>query len=959
MKPRLILCNGWSGLQDRLLEMLEEASGAPLATREILVLVPTAAAGHLLRTALERGLLASRPAAILPSIATSSGLFEMLAARTLGHVRAADLLLRQALLEQAFAETIAAGTRPPFAVRGGLAAEVLAFQDELDKLCGLSGRGASLDSFVEFARHAFSEFNVPDDVGAERMAAQTQFLLSSLGRLREKLAARGLVDSTTLRGASFFEGGVRFPFRRVVALGPETLSPPDLVFLESVPGLSSLDILVPEKMESHVRLQALARALPLEVERSPGRKLPPRLLLPATGETAVSARDREEALVSVARLLKSRAAEGRLPPLGRIAVVVPRPLPYLYLAKQVFFEAGIPYQLQDDFPLAGEPYAAAVDLILDFVEMGASASAALALLRSPFFQFPEVGPEAVAALDRLLQSLRQPGGLGFYRRQLRRLRRQPEQPPLPGLPGSEANEPALPALSALVRAASACAPLFDPAESVTRKIETLRAFLDEFGRPLPGLAESERHQRARGAIVDILERLGAAAREVGDPKASLAGLRAGLRRAIESHTFSIRAGGRGVHLVDARAAGYGSFDLVILLGLNEGEWPARPARNIFYPQWLLGRFGWPTDRDFLAAERSQFVELLGLAGAEVALFRHELEEDVPNVASPFLEEVEVSAFDRESIDTEALARRVVSRGEALRLGLCAPAQALPPLRCRPGRITLRLPEPSPVSATAFELYLACPFKYLSRHVLRIEEEEDLEEGPTPRQRGLDLHLLLRTAFARWDGASGRPRPILPESYSEAVAIFRQAAEEILPSEGRAVEMERLFGSAGQTGEIEWILRAEMSREAPRQRLLEFPFQGFYTLPVGGERGEPWQVRVKGQADRVDRDSSGGLHLYDYKSGKAPETRSSLQLPLYAISLEQELGSRAVEASYLSLRERREKSFPLKDVPRAAETIRQVFESIVAGEFPPRPATDRLCLVCGYAVLCRKEIQEVS
>jgi inactivated superfamily I helicase len=946
MKSRLILCNGWRGVRDRLLETLRERSDTPLALRETLLLVPTAAAAHLLRAALERNLLEDRPAAVLPAIATPSGLFEKLVARSLGRVRRVDPLLREALLRQAFAEAAEAGVPPPFAVGGALAAETLSFQDEFFDLGG---------SLQEFTERALAELEVPEDLGAERMAAQTRFLRESLRRLREKLEARRLSDPASLRQAPFFTEGSRFPYRRVLALGPETLSPPDLAFLSAAPGLSSLEILVPSRMEEHFRLRLLRRAAPLEVVRDSPSLPPPRLLHPAPSATAFVARDREEALIAVARLLKSRAAEKRLPPLDRIAVVVPRPLPYLYLARQVFSEAGIPHQLQNDFPLASEPYAAAVDSILDFVERDGSRSAALALLRNPFFHFADVGPEAVAALDRLLATRRSPGGRRFFRRELRRFERRPRQPALPGLTPSETDDPALAALTALVRALEASSPLADPASSITEKIATLRGFLEEFGRRPADLAEPERHQRARGAVLDIFERLASAAGEAGDCPLGLPEFRAAVRRAIESHTFSIREGRSGVQVVDARSAGYGDFDLVLLLGLNEGEWPARPARNIFYPQWLLGRFSWTTDREFLSAERSAFVELVRLASQEVALLRHQLEEDLPTVESPFLEEVEASALERQPLDAEALERLIISRSQALRVRLAVPAEPLPPARRRAGVLATRLPEPSPVSATAFELYLACPFKYYSRHVLRIEEEEDLEEGPTPRQRGLDLHLLLRNAFARWDGSGAGPRPVTPENYPEAVALFRQVAEEILPSEGRALEMQRLFGSPGQTGEIEWILRSEMAREAPRERLLEFPFQGVYALPVGGEGG-PWEVRVKGQADRVDRDSS-GLRLFDYKSGKAPETRNSLQLPLYALCLERELSAPVIEASYLSLRERREKSFPLKDVERAAGTARQVFEKILAGELPPRPDNDRLCATCGYAVLCRKEIQE--
>ena len=39
----------------------------------------------------------------------------------------------------------------------------------------------------------------------------------------------------------------------------------------------------------------------------------------------------------------------------RTAVVFQRPLPYLYLARSVFADAGQPYQALDSLPLAAEP----------------------------------------------------------------------------------------------------------------------------------------------------------------------------------------------------------------------------------------------------------------------------------------------------------------------------------------------------------------------------------------------------------------------------------------------------------------------------------------------------------------------------------------------------------------------------------------------------------------------------
>ena len=64
-----------------------------------------------------------------------------------------------------------------------------------------------------------------------------------------------------------------------------------------------------------------------------------------------------------------------------------RPLPYVYLARDVFADAGIPYQTFDALPLAAEPYAAALDLVFEFVTSNFTREPVVALLGSPHFSF--------------------------------------------------------------------------------------------------------------------------------------------------------------------------------------------------------------------------------------------------------------------------------------------------------------------------------------------------------------------------------------------------------------------------------------------------------------------------------------------------------------------------------------------------------------------------------------------
>ena len=935
-KPALVLCRGWRGVSAFARRALQEqAERDPLALSRTVVLVPTAAAAHLYRAQLERDLSTEREVVFLPVITTPGSLFQDLAERSQGRVRLADPLLREALLEEGFQNAAASKCPPPFQVRAGLAPRVLAFYDEL-----LQNRAELKD----FTKRALEELEAPDDLGAARMAAQTRFLEVSLEAYREALERLELHDPPSVRRALSTEP---FPYERALVLGSQTLTPADLDFLTQARGLESLSVVVVDKVSALPA--SLAEAAPdLHVDEEP-RATPPRLVNP----TVHVARDREESLVDAVRFMKQLEDNKDLPPLDRVAIVVPSPLPYLYLAKKVLGEAGIPFELQDSFPLATEPYMAAVDLAIELVATDAHRNEALALLRSPFFVFEGVGPSEVDALDALTLRYREPGGLERWRKLWRLKSRPPTQPSLPGMETGDAAGRVLAPLAAILEAGKALSEL-QTESSIGVKIRCLRDFLATFTRTLP----DERHQRARAAVNAILERLEEAALFVGDPSVDFHTFRAKFRRAVEAHTFALRTGSGGVTVVDARSAGFGAFDLVILLGINEGEWPARGERNIFFPQWLLRDFGWPSDRKLLTRERSRFQELLDLSQEHLVLIRHQLEDEIPTVASPFLEEVETwleeSPHEPELIDDEPVPEVVVTKSEALRRGLIEPSSPLPSER-HPGIVGSPLAVPDPVSPTALELYLHCPFKYFSRYLLGLKEEEDVEAMLTPLERGRILHDILHEGFKEWDAGRSEPLSIEPETYEDALTLFRSIAVKKIPPEHRSVELRRLFGGPGEAGAIEWLLRREMARGPLKQRLLEHPFQTPLRITEGPGGEKPWYVQIKGRVDRADVDADGRLHVYDYKSGRAPEASVTLQVPLYSMCLSQDLGTPIEESSYLSFRDRR--STVRADYQKASAILVETFDAIGKGRFPPKPHRDTLCYFCGFVGVCRKEIQE--
>jgi CRISPR/Cas system-associated exonuclease Cas4 (RecB family) len=948
-RRELVLCRGFRGVTSfatgSLGKLLEQD---PFSTARSLVLVPTAAAAHLFRRELEDALLSRRPAALLPAIATSSGLLPLLAERSQANLRLVDPLLREALLEAAFAKVQEAGVAPPFGLRGGLACRVLDLYDELLARSLLAGAEGGFDRF--FIR-ALEVLEAEDDDGASRLAAQTRFLRASLEEYRVALSRLGLLDAASARLALASEV---FPFERVLVLGSETLCVSELDLLSRAEAIEEL-LLVVSGAASEIP-DSVAKRFTIAQAKDGRERLddPPSLIVPGDGEAlAFVARDREEAFLDVARLLKALEDDGRLPPLHRIGVVVPRPLPYLYLAKKVFAEAGIPYQLQDSFPLAVEPYVAAVDLVLELVAAGAHRDSALALLRSPFFAFEGVSEVEVAAFDELTLRFGEPGGVERFRALLSRLSRKPLQPSLPGVEAKDPASRALPALAAIVSASDALVPLVG-ASPLATKTDCLRRFLGSFGRTL--VEQDPRMNRAKAAFDSILERLLEAARQISDPPRDFPYFREKLRRAIEQHTFAVRSGEAGVSIVDARSAPFGGFDLVILMGLNEEEWPERSERNIFYPQWLLREFGFPSDRELLAAERGRFLGLCDLPWKRVVLVRHQLEDEIPTVPSPFLEDVRAWASERgaakETVGTP-LAEIVVSRSEALRRG-CLSSDFGRETR-RPGLVEGPLAVSEPISPTAFELYLRCPFKYYSRYLLGLEEEEEVEDALSSLERGRILHEILQEGFAEWDGGGQTPRAVVPGNYDEALAVFRRVALRRLPPEHRAIEMARLFGGAGEPGAIPWLLRREMREGPPRERLLEHAFTSPLRLERGPAGETPWYVRIQGRIDRADIDDQGRLHIYDYKSGRAPAEVVALQVPLYAMCLSSERGLPVAEAAYLSFRDR--KAVSRSGFERARALLAETYGKIREGKFSPRPYQDHLCESCGYSTVCRKEIAE--
>ena len=870
------------------------------------------------------------------------------------------------------------GAPAPFRLRPGLVVEILAFYDELRR------RNRSVDAFERLMIEGL-EPSAGIDRGADRLLRLTYFLAAAFREFERRIDATRRVDEHALRGQAT-SGGVASPYRHVVvtiadqpadALG---LWLADYDLLARISNLERLDIVATEHVLASGYHQRIHDLLPgIEEVRAGAPSPPPALVFPEPADSADQARwfvcrDREEELVAIARDVKQHPGA-----LDRRGVVFQRPLPYLYLARQVFADAELPYQALDALPLAAEPFAAALDLVFTFVLSEATRASIVDLLASPNWRFDVDGRpltrEEVAAASELLRDLKHFGGWDRVASLASEAAGALAAQDVADRAG-KAWRRAAPALRAAQEAAAQLRDCTDGA-SASVQIDALLRFIARHEQ-LPGETDAwrVRHLRARAAVLAALESLRDAHRLYDDdplPPGELAGT---VRRHIEAQTFAPRTGATGLSLLDARSAAYADLDDVRVVGMVESDWPERGRRSIFYPSSLLTQLGWPSEADRLSAARAHFHDLLLLPRQRVSVSTFTLEDDAIVPASPLLEELDgvglpvervrpsrpPRVFVHEALADDPVAVSAVT-GEAA--GWLALRLSRSPSAASPFHGTAGTRASTVYAVSHVERYLECPFKYFAAYVLRLPEERDDQSGMTPQERGQFLHAVFETFFREWQARGGRA--ITAENVADAQALFERVAEARLDTLGeadRALERSYLLGSAAASGLAERAFTFELEQEGEIvERLLEHPLEGEFVFPAAGG---PRRVRLRAKADRIDLFADGTLRIVDYKLGKAPKPGRALQLPVYGVCAEQHLDGRhgrswtLGRAGYVAFRERQpfvalgSSSSLAEAVAAGQERFLAAIDGIEAGEFPPRPDEPFLCTWCAYSTVCRKD-----
>jgi ATP-dependent helicase/nuclease subunit B len=411
-----------------------------------------------------------------------------------------------------------------------------------------------------------------------------------------------------------------------------------------------------------------------------------------------------------------------------------------------------------------------------------------------------------------------------------------------------------------------------------------------------------------------------------------------LAQQLDAHNFRDSAIGSPVLLTHLAATRWRRFDAVLLLGADATHLPSGDNGSVWFNDAVRNTLGLPTRELLLAQQRDDLLALLSMNDTVLATWQASKSGE-KNLLSPYLELLRALhelAYGDDLAERElgALLENAQVRGADFPLPEAAamPAPAVPKILI-----------PSRISASGYNSLVACPYQFYARHILRLNEMDEVREGVEKRDYGEWVHDILHRFHQKF--------PVLNEHpLSELEEMLQHISNEVF-----APTVERDYLARA------WLLRWQQAIPAYLNAQLKNEAEGWHY-----QNGEvPFELPLSdaltlhGRIDRVDVQSAGSAKVLDYKMMDATRLRNKLteagedvQLACYAYVYE------ADEAAFISIEKDKVMAVaPPQDFPELAqaniERLLGVFAQMREGSAMPAHGVDEACVYCEMRGLCRK------
>ncbi len=414
---------------------------------------------------------------------------------------------------------------------------------------------------------------------------------------------------------------------------------------------------------------------------------------------------------------------------------------------------------------------------------------------------------------------------------------------------------------------------------------------------------------------------------------------------------------RFTHLAATR---WRAFDAVLLLGCDANHLPSVADGGRWFNDAVRSSLNLPTRSSHAARQRDDLLALLTLNDCVLVTWQKEQDGEA-RLLSPFLQmlrdEHELAHGDdlagKPATPTPTLPRG--ERGQTNRsANFSLDERELHAYLAAEEAHTVGLPQsaqpapgvaneivPASVSISAYNSLVACPYQFYARHILRLNELDEVQEDIEKRDYGERVHDILHRFHERYPLVSEHP-------VDELEPALRQISEQVF-ADLLAVD----FAARA------WLARWYQSLPAYLEWQKENEAQGWrYTESESAFDWELEGVRLRGRIDRLDVNGV-EKRVLDYKTqsdqvlrNKLIEPGEDVQLACYAYAHE------AADAAFVSIESGKVKLVaPKQDVPQLAqlnaERLEQVMGRIRKGAGLPANGIDQVCAYCEVRGVCRK------
>ena len=406
-----------------------------------------------------------------------------------------------------------------------------------------------------------------------------------------------------------------------------------------------------------------------------------------------------------------------------------------------------------------------------------------------------------------------------------------------------------------------------------------------------------------------------------------------LAQQLDTQTYCDSGINSPVHFTHLAATRWRAFDAVLLLGCDAEHLPGMVNGGRWFNDAVRAALDLPTRSTHAARQRDDLLALLSLSDCVLVTWQKDRNGE-QGLLSPYLEILrDLHQLTHADDLAEGELHHYLAAEEARTVDLPQALQSIP--SAAPETV------PASVSISAYNSLVACPYQFYARHILRLNELDEVQETIEKRDYGERVHDILHRFHERYAQVSEHPA-------AELEATLREISAEVFDD-----LLQQDFAARA------WLARWYASLPAYIEWQTENEAQGWRYAE--SESAFDWQlegVRLRGRIDRLDERAEEKLVL-DYKTqsdqvlrNKLREPGEDVQLACYAYAHE------AADAAFVSIDNGKVKLVePKHDMPQLAqlnaERLVQVMERIRGGAGLPANGIDAVCVHCEMRGVCRK------